>query len=124
MDLAEEPFVICGRESEPALYDCYLRLTQQAGFSPKITHQVMHLQTQLGLVAAGMAICLVPSGVSYLRRPGVTCRPVWTPQAELTKAAVWPRGVSSLPLKGFLAALRHSAGRLRPAMFAPASDVA
>ena len=122
-DLTGESFVICGREAEPALYDCYVRLAQQAGFTPKIAHQVMHLQTQLGLVAAGMAICLVPSGVSYLRRPGVTCRPIWSPQVGLAKAAVWLKGDGSLPLNGFLRALRQSAARLSPPL-TPVSEAA
>ena len=122
-DLAEEPFVVGGRDGEPALFDCYERLTRQAGFTPKVAHQVVHLQTQLGLVAAGLAICLVPSGVSYLRRPGVTCRPIWSPQVAFAKAAVWPKGDCPPSVQGFLTALRQSAGRLCPP-FAPASNAA
>ena len=71
--------------------------------------EVTHLQTQLGLVAAGLGVSLVPSGVTNLPRPGVVYREVSGPQVMLPKSAAWIKGISSPQLDGFLAAMRQTA---------------
>jgi DNA-binding transcriptional LysR family regulator len=114
-DLAGEAFVICSAEFEPSLYRCYTSLLKQSGFEPRIVQEVTHLQTQLGLVAAGMGVTLVPSSVARLPRPGIVYREASCPQVMLPKAAVWIKGLDSPQLKAFLAALRQTATHLQAA---------
>jgi len=70
--LASEPFVLCERTSTPALFDSILGLCSKAGFSPQIVNTSSSWPGVLTLVESGEGIALVPSGVRYLRTPGVT----------------------------------------------------
>jgi len=70
--LASEPFVFCERTSTPALFDSILGLCSKAGFSPRIVNTSSSWPGVLTLVESGEGIALVPSGVRYLRTPGVT----------------------------------------------------
>ena len=122
-DLANESFLFCRQEVEPSLYNCYMRLTREAGFKPRIVQEMDHLQTQLGLVAIGMGICLVPSAVAYQHRRGVICRKIHGPEIKLPKSAVWLRGRCSPQVQGFVAALRHAATDLRAASPTPTRKI-
>ncbi|MEZ4309894.1 MAG: hypothetical protein R3F14_17795 [Polyangiaceae bacterium] len=42
-----------GPQVEPRLYELYLRMCLEAGFSPRIAYEVEHLASMLALVAAG-----------------------------------------------------------------------
>jgi len=70
--LASEPFVMCERASTPALFDSILALCSKAGFSPHIVNTSSAWPGVLTLVESGEGIAMVPSGVRYLRTPGVT----------------------------------------------------
>ena len=110
-DLMKESFVQCAASVEPSLHRCYLDLLKRASFEPCVLQEVTHLQTQLGLVAAGMGVSLVPSGVMNLPRPGVVYREVSGPQVMLPKSVAWMKGISSPQLEGFLSAIRQTASR-------------
>ena len=53
-----------------------LALFREAGLRPPSIHEVKELQTGMGLVAAEVGVCLVPSSVERLRRDNVTYRPM------------------------------------------------
>ncbi len=114
-DLATEGLVICSAAFEPTLHRFYLDLFKHAGIEPRIAQEVTHLQTQLGLVAAGVGVSLVPSSVAYSPRPGVVFREVSGPQVALQKSAAWVKGSATPALLGFLAAVRQIAARLNQA---------
>ena len=112
-ELAEEPFLICPPKFEPGLYELYMDLIQVAGFRPRVVQEAGHIQTQVGLVAAGVGICLVPSSVTRLQRSGVVYRPIDAPQVNLSKLMVWRKGPCPAHLTGFLGAVRQAAALLR-----------
>jgi DNA-binding transcriptional LysR family regulator len=112
-DLADEPFLICSISGEPGLHKLCLGLIQDAGFRPRVVQEATHIQTQVGLVAAGVGICLVPSSATRLQQPGVIYRPLSVPQTSLTKLMVWRKGPCSAHLTGFLGAVRQAAALLR-----------
>ena len=122
-ELAQESFVLCSAEFEPSLHRCYLELLKRAGFEPRIAQEVTHLQTQLGLVAAGIGVSLVPSAVTHLPRPGVVYREASCPQVLLPKSAAWIKGSTSPQLEGFLAAMRQTAADLSNSALSLMSDV-
>ena len=111
-ELESESFILCSADCEPSLHRCYLDLLKRAGFEPRIVQEVTHLQTQLGLVAAGLGVSLVPSAVTCLPRPGVVYREAHCPQVVLPKSAAWVKGATSPQLEGFLTAMRQAAARL------------
>jgi DNA-binding transcriptional LysR family regulator len=100
--LANEPFILYPRDSVPQFYDLTLRLCRDAGFTPRVRHEVDHPDLVLGLVAAGMGISLVPASVHKIRRPGVAYRPVLPSSAILEIAVAWRRDNGSPILKAFI----------------------
>jgi DNA-binding transcriptional LysR family regulator len=77
-------------------------LCRDAGFTPRVRHEVDHPDLVLGLVAAGMGISLVPASVHKIRRPGVAYRPVLPSSAILEIAVAWRRDNGSPILKAFI----------------------
>jgi DNA-binding transcriptional LysR family regulator len=111
VDLADEPFLICSPNC--GLHHFYLGLIQEAGFRPRIVQEATHIQTQIGLVAAGVGISLVPCSAAGLQQTGVVYRPLSFPQASLSKLMVWRKGPCPVHLTGFLGAVRQAAALLR-----------
>jgi DNA-binding transcriptional LysR family regulator len=58
-----------------------LSLFRDLGLEPSAVHEVQEIQTALGLVAAGMGLCVVPEGVRRLRPDEIVYRPLSDPQA-------------------------------------------
>jgi DNA-binding transcriptional LysR family regulator len=46
-------------------------MCEAAGFSPRVSHEVVETSTLVSFVAAGLGIAVVPEGVSKLGVPGV-----------------------------------------------------
>jgi DNA-binding transcriptional LysR family regulator len=75
--LSGEPQIMFARSNAPRFFDAVLAACREAGFSMNIAHEVDNLYTACALVAAGLGVCLVPSGVqdSHASSPMVV-RPV------------------------------------------------
>lgn len=83
------------------LRDCCV----EAGFAPKITHEVVESYSLTSLVAAGMGIALVPEGVQAMLRRGVVFRPILDP-APRADVEMMYRADHSTIVKRFLALAR------------------
>jgi DNA-binding transcriptional LysR family regulator len=59
-DLASENFIIFTRECGPTIFDQFLVLCTDAGFTPNILHQASQLNSILRLVESGFGISLLP----------------------------------------------------------------
>jgi len=66
-----EPLIIYPKAPRPSYADQVLSFFRDSGLEPKAALEVRELQTALGLVAAGVGICLVPSSVRNLGRADV-----------------------------------------------------
>ena len=53
-ELAQEPFIVNTRASEPVIRDIFISMCHSAGFSPRIVQEAGQVQTVLGLVASGL----------------------------------------------------------------------
>lgn len=73
-DLAREEFVIFARKVSPRFYDSIVNACLQSGFSPNIGHESTSILSQVGFVACGLAVGLVPRSVKHLHMPGVIYR--------------------------------------------------
>jgi DNA-binding transcriptional LysR family regulator len=82
--LSGEPQIMFARGNAPRFFDAVLAACREAGFGMNIAHEVDNLYTACALVAAGLGVCLVPSGVqdSHVSSPMVV-RPV-TPELPHT----------------------------------------
>ncbi len=90
-DLAEEPFVLYGRESGPSVHDTIIGFCRDAGFSPRIVQEAVDVQTIVALVAANLGVSLLiaptpQTDSSVVFRPLVEELPPWE------MALAWSRG--------------------------------
>jgi DNA-binding transcriptional LysR family regulator len=103
--LTNEPFVSFPRHRGPALFDHFVSLCREAGFTPRIVQEAPQLDV-ISLVAAGFGVAIVPSSVGVLRRGGVAYVPiVGSPRADLLVA--WRTGEASAAVHEFLTAVRE-----------------
>ena len=68
---ASEHLIIYPKTPRPSYADQVLSFYRDQGIEPQVAFEVRELQTALGLVAAGVGICLVPSSVRGLGRSDV-----------------------------------------------------
>ncbi|HBZ70560.1 MAG TPA: hypothetical protein DEP35_12865 [Deltaproteobacteria bacterium] len=69
------------------------------------------LQTNVGLVAAGLGVSLVPASIRNLRRAGVVYRSLAPPVPHVEMAAAYLREDTSEITQAFLGVLRQSSRR-------------
>jgi DNA-binding transcriptional LysR family regulator len=105
-DLAQESFLLHPRSEGPFLYDEFLKLCRQDGFKPQIVKEVCSHQTRICLVAAGMGITFIPTGLQTLVSQDVICKPIENLSLQLEFAAVWRSFVDTPVLQEFLMLLQ------------------
>jgi DNA-binding transcriptional LysR family regulator len=105
-DLAQESFILHPRSEGPFLYDEFLKLCRQAEFKPQIVKEVGSHQTRICLVAAGMGITFIPTGLQILVSQDVVCKPIKNLSLQLEFAAVWRSFVDIPVLQKFLILLQ------------------
>ncbi len=92
-------FIFFRRELAPAYFDHIMGFCQRAKFSATITQESDHVQTNLGLVAAGLGLSLLPKSVTGVQREGVVYRPLAPPIPYVETGVVYParRSKSNAP---------------------------
>jgi DNA-binding transcriptional LysR family regulator len=60
IDLKEENFIIFTRECGPTIFDNFLALCSNAGFTPHISHNASQLNSVLRLVESGFGVSMLP----------------------------------------------------------------
>lgn len=76
---ARFPNLVYPRKPRPSFADHVLSMFRDRGVEPVAVHEVQEIQTALGLVASGMGLCVVPTGVQRLRPDEVIYRPFSEP---------------------------------------------
>jgi DNA-binding transcriptional LysR family regulator len=70
-------------------------------------HETDSIQTNLGLVAAGLGVSLLPASIRKLQRAGVVYRPLAPPAPHVEMAVAYAREELSPTLGAFLRVLRE-----------------
>lgn len=83
------------------LHDCCI----EAGFMPRISHEVVESYSLTSLVAAGLGVALVPECVKRLSRPGIVYRPLANP-APIADVEIVYRPSRSDAVERFIALAR------------------
>jgi DNA-binding transcriptional LysR family regulator len=112
-ELAQEPFIANTRSSEPVVRDAFISMCHAAGFSPKITQEAGQVQTVLGLVDAGLGVCLLPEFIRNIRRPGVQYIPLTGSPLTVKLAVVWRSDNFSPLVKSFVNVFESSSNLFR-----------
>jgi DNA-binding transcriptional LysR family regulator len=81
-DLAREPLISGDRVGSRAWFEEIAALYHSVGVAPQVIQEVSTVQAQLGLVAAGLGVAIVPSAIRTVV-PGVTMVPIEAPLVRL-----------------------------------------
>ncbi|PAP74190.1 LysR family transcriptional regulator [Rubrivirga marina] len=104
-ELADEPQVAWARDPAPEVYDAYLRASRAAGVEPRVVQEVRHVESLLGLVAAGVGIGTVHQARVQPGYPGVAYARLVEPELTIATGVVWRRDDASPLLARFLRAV-------------------
>lgn len=85
-DLAGEPLVASSPVDASGWHEDVFALYRRAGLAPRVAQEVSTIQAQIGLVAAGLGVALVPSSVRELHLAGIATVPVEAPPLKLLVA--------------------------------------
>ncbi|HYQ81826.1 MAG TPA: LysR family transcriptional regulator [Anaeromyxobacteraceae bacterium] len=110
-DLRDEAFVVLSPDRSPNYHGHVLAVCRRYGFSPRIVQSASEFFTVLALVAAGMGIAVVPSGVTATRVEGVGFVALGVPEARWRVGAAWVGGGRHPVRDAFLSLLRAELAR-------------
>ena len=75
-DLAGEELVAHAGHGRSVMHDVVVALAREAGFTPRIRHEVAETSTLVTFVAAGLGVAVAPEPVAALGISGATYRPL------------------------------------------------
>ena len=113
--LADQPFVLWGRDRNPLFHDEVVDACRDAGFSPDVVQEAGEMPTIVSLVAAGLGVSLVPASMERVRSDGVAYRPVHGHAVRIALALAWRRDQPSALVRNFVATARETFPARRPA---------
>lgn len=106
--LAEEDFVMFYRRVSPGYFDSLVTACRNAGFSPRIVHEVSSVASQVAFVGCGQGVALIPSAMKKMAPETVIVRPLTEKLSVVTTAVAW-NATRGNPLVDFaVAALQNS----------------
>jgi DNA-binding transcriptional LysR family regulator len=108
-DLKSDGMILFPRRMAPSYYDLLVSVCRHAGFTPRVLHETESMQTNIGLVAAGLGFSLHPASIRTLQRAGVVYRPLVPPVPHIEMAVAYVRDGRSAALEAFLRVVRESA---------------
>lgn len=103
--LREESFITYPESAGTGLRLPLRQLALSAGFEPRVVQEASEAATQIGLVAAGLGVTVIPSPLECIRVPGVRYLPLRDAGAYVSLAVATRREPPSPLLAGFLATL-------------------
>ena len=86
-DLRDEDLVVHAGQGRSVMHGLVTALCREAGFEPRVGHEVAETSTLVTFVAAGLGVALVPEPVAALGVAGATYRPLVGPSARIDLAA-------------------------------------
>ncbi len=111
--LAGERLVLCDQKATPLLFDQFVALCAEEGFTPQIVNTSPTWSGVLTLVEAGEGVALVPSGVRHLRTRGLAFSTLEPNSLSLGLSVVWKRGNQGVALGDFLSLLRENKAKIQ-----------
>jgi DNA-binding transcriptional LysR family regulator len=104
--LRDDPFVLFSRQVSPDYHARILDACAEAGFDPKVRHELRNWLSVVAFVSQGMGVAIVPEPLAQSGMAGVVFRPLTGTRITSTLQCVWPVGpVRSPALAGLLQAV-------------------
>ena len=101
--LKDDPFLLFPREVAPTVYDTVVDACRQAGFEPIIGQLVPHMASIVNLVAAELAVSMVPASMMQVRVTGIAYRQIAGQSPTTRLALAYRRGEMSPVVRNFIA---------------------
>ena len=101
-ELGNEKFIMFSRQSSRRFYDGAIAAFHKVGISPPIAHEVMSISSQIGLVACGLGICLVPPPVGRMQSSDQVVYIELSERIQMTDLAVGWSGKPSRLVTAFI----------------------
>jgi DNA-binding transcriptional LysR family regulator len=111
-DLREEPLILWPRAASPVFHDQILAYCRDAGFTPTTAMEGADIETQLGLVSAGIGVSPQPASFANLRRRGVAFVPL-EHAPHTTVQLAWLEAAPPPQLSEVITAARAAARTIR-----------
>lgn len=108
-DLREEDLVAHAGGGRSVMALLLATLCADAGFTPRVRHEVEETSTLVTLVAAGLGAAIVPAPTSALDIAGVVYRPLQPRSLGVELVAAWPASAHDQLVRRVIEALRESA---------------
>jgi DNA-binding transcriptional LysR family regulator len=102
VDIANEPFILTGRDANPRHYDGVINSCYQAGFSPKIVQETKEMSSVISLVSSGIGVAIVPTSIQILLNNVIVYREIENITFNTTTALAWESGNRSPLVKAFI----------------------
>jgi DNA-binding transcriptional LysR family regulator len=99
--LIDEPQVMFSRTRAPDYFDFIMKLFRRPGKSMTISLEVDQVEAQLGLVAAGFGVSLMPAAIREMRFSGVVYRPLQESKIRVESAIAILRGRNTNSISEF-----------------------
>jgi DNA-binding transcriptional LysR family regulator len=91
------------RRVSPGYFDSLVTACRNAGFSPRIVHEVSSVASQVAFVGCGQGVALIPSAMKKMAPETVIVRPLAEKLSVVTTAVAW-NATRDNPLVDFAAA--------------------
>jgi DNA-binding transcriptional LysR family regulator len=105
--LTNENFILSPQQMRLTWHDQLIYLCQQAGFIPQVAQQAIHIETIMGLVAAGMGITFSPASIAEWRRKGVAYVPLTGVNVKVDMVVAWRKDDVNSVVDAFLSVVRE-----------------
>jgi DNA-binding transcriptional LysR family regulator len=104
--LAEEDFVMFFRRVSPGYFDNLVTACRNAGFSPRIVHEVNSVISQIAFVGCGQGVALIPYAMKKFAPDTVVVRHLTEKISVVTTAVAWKTAGEKPLLKAAVATLQ------------------
>ncbi len=90
-DLASEPLILSPRKISPYHYDHIVSTFMKQGLNPRIEYEVPTILSQIGFVASGFGVSIVPSFARRFVTDGVAIIPIAEEMPPVLLTLVWSK---------------------------------
>jgi DNA-binding transcriptional LysR family regulator len=96
------------RRVSPGYFDSLVTACRNAGFSPRIVHEVGSVASQIAFVGCGQGVALIPSAMKQMAPETVAVRPLTERLSVVTTAVAWNTARKNPLVEAAVAALQDS----------------
>lgn len=110
--LAQEDFVMFYRHVSPSYFDSLVSACRNAGFSPRVVHEVSSVASQIAFVGCGQGVALIPSGMKKVAHETCVVRPLAKKLSVITTAVAWNQATGNPLVEAAIAAIIPNRGKM------------